>query len=95
MHEFELGVWRGIFLHLIRLLRTQGQEVVNELDAVKAAIMMEGSGKTLSEGNGLWEVAARGVETVALAARASRTVADAVPGALLGVLKTLNQKTKP
>ncbi|KAJ7185362.1 hypothetical protein C8R46DRAFT_377085 [Mycena filopes] len=34
MHEFELGVWKNLFTHLIRLLYAQpnGQELVNELD---------------------------------------------------------------
>jgi hypothetical protein len=34
MHEFELGVWKAIFIHLIRLLEAQGSSkgVVGELD---------------------------------------------------------------
>ncbi|KAF8143601.1 hypothetical protein K438DRAFT_1993739 [Mycena galopus ATCC 62051] len=34
MHEFELGVWKNLFIHLIRLLHAQpdGQRKVNELD---------------------------------------------------------------
>ncbi|KAI0739819.1 hypothetical protein C8Q80DRAFT_1274845 [Daedaleopsis nitida] len=32
MHEFELGVWRGIFDHLVRLLHTQGDNVVKEFN---------------------------------------------------------------
>ncbi|KAF9642542.1 hypothetical protein BDM02DRAFT_3105515, partial [Thelephora ganbajun] len=32
MHEFELGVWKGVFTHLIRILYTQGAEVIAEFD---------------------------------------------------------------
>ncbi|KAJ7066691.1 ubiquinone biosynthesis hydrox [Mycena amicta] len=77
--------------------RSVGLEVVNELDSVKTAIMMEGSGKTHSEMNVVWEAAARGVETFASAASATRTIADAVPGALgsafLGVVKALSSSS--
>ncbi|KAI0629503.1 hypothetical protein C8Q77DRAFT_1065419 [Trametes polyzona] len=32
MHEFELGVWKGIFLHLMRLLHAQGPDTVQEFN---------------------------------------------------------------
>jgi hypothetical protein len=32
MHEFELGVWKAIFIHLIRILQAQGSFSVTELD---------------------------------------------------------------
>ncbi|KAI0704524.1 hypothetical protein C8T65DRAFT_578127 [Cerioporus squamosus] len=32
MHEFDLGVWKGIFIHLMRLLHAQGDLVVKEFD---------------------------------------------------------------
>ncbi|KAI0366150.1 hypothetical protein BV20DRAFT_1038521 [Pilatotrama ljubarskyi] len=32
MHEFELGVWKGIFTHLLRLLHAQGKHAVQEFD---------------------------------------------------------------
>jgi hypothetical protein len=32
MHEFELGVWKAIFLHLLRILQSQGSESIVELD---------------------------------------------------------------
>ncbi|CDO75447.1 hypothetical protein BN946_scf184823.g1 [Trametes cinnabarina] len=32
MHEFELGVWKGTFAHLLRLLDTQGDDVVTEFN---------------------------------------------------------------
>ena len=32
MHEFELGVWKALFAHLIRILHTQGYAAVVELN---------------------------------------------------------------
>lgn len=32
MHEFELGVWKGTFIHLMRLLSAQGEDVVQEFN---------------------------------------------------------------
>jgi len=32
MHEFELGVWKAVLIHLIRILYTQGAGVVAEFD---------------------------------------------------------------
>ncbi|KAG8684338.1 hypothetical protein FRC11_012248, partial [Ceratobasidium sp. 423] len=32
MHEFELGVWKSIFVHLIRMLETEGSDVVAEFN---------------------------------------------------------------
>ncbi|KAJ3847524.1 hypothetical protein EV368DRAFT_69040 [Lentinula lateritia] len=32
MHEFELGVWKALFTHLIRILYTVGQQYVEELN---------------------------------------------------------------
>ncbi|KAI0668987.1 hypothetical protein C8Q78DRAFT_933009, partial [Trametes maxima] len=32
LHEFELGVWKAVFTHLVRILETQGPDVVNELN---------------------------------------------------------------
>ena len=33
MHEFELGVWKGVFEHLMRLLEKQGPLVVAEFNS--------------------------------------------------------------
>lgn len=33
MHEFELGVWKSVFTHLIRLLTAVGHTMVAELDS--------------------------------------------------------------
>lgn len=32
MHEFELGVWKAFFIHLLRILNAMGKDLVNELD---------------------------------------------------------------
>jgi hypothetical protein len=32
MHEFELGVWRAIFIHLLRILECQDGGLKHELD---------------------------------------------------------------
>jgi hypothetical protein len=32
MHEFEIGVWKSIFIHLIRILHSVGSSAIHELD---------------------------------------------------------------
>src|ERR1700683_274671 len=32
MHEFELGVWRALFIHLLRILQVADKNLVHELD---------------------------------------------------------------
>lgn len=32
MHEFELGVWKTLFIHLLRILNTVDKTLVHELD---------------------------------------------------------------
>lgn len=32
MHEFELGVWKAVFTHLVRILHTQGADIIAEFD---------------------------------------------------------------
>lgn len=32
MHEVELGVWKGLMIHLIRILRSENEHLVHELD---------------------------------------------------------------
>ena len=32
MHEFELGVWKWLFIHLLRILRAVSGALLNELD---------------------------------------------------------------
>lgn len=32
MHEFELGVWKNLFIHLLRILEAQNPNLIRELD---------------------------------------------------------------
>ena len=32
MHEFELGVWKALYIHLLRILRSVNDGLVAELD---------------------------------------------------------------
>lgn len=32
MHEFEQGVWKVLFIHLLRMLDSKGSSLINELD---------------------------------------------------------------
>ena len=32
MHEFELGVWKATFIHLMRILQAEGQQAVQILN---------------------------------------------------------------
>ena len=32
MHEFELGVWRAVFIHLLRILQSVDKNLLIELD---------------------------------------------------------------
>ena len=32
MHEFELGTWKVLFIHLLRILEAQDKSLLNELD---------------------------------------------------------------
>jgi hypothetical protein len=32
MHEFELGVWKALFIHLLRILTAVSKNLVHELD---------------------------------------------------------------
>ena len=33
MHEFELGVWKALFIHLVRILDAADPALVNEMDS--------------------------------------------------------------
>ena len=33
MHEFELGVWKGVFTHLMCMLAAKGGDVVEEFNS--------------------------------------------------------------
>ncbi|KAJ7043529.1 hypothetical protein C8F04DRAFT_1389674 [Mycena alexandri] len=71
--------------------RSVGLEVVNEFDSVKAALMMEASGKGLGESS-VWDLLAKGSESLAAATNAAKIIRTGVSGMLVtavqGVLKT-------
>ncbi|KAJ7155492.1 ubiquinone biosynthesis hydrox [Mycena crocata] len=61
--------------------RSVGLEVVNEFDSVKAALMMEASGKGVG-GASVWDMAAKGAENFAAARDAVKMVRNSVSGLL-------------
>jgi ubiquinone biosynthesis monooxygenase Coq6 len=60
--------------------RSVGLEVINEFDSVKAALMMEASGKN-GEAS-IWDLAARGAENFAAATDAAGVVRTGISGML-------------
>jgi hypothetical protein len=40
MHEFELGVWKALFIHLLRILTTTNAALVNEMDHRYASLLL-------------------------------------------------------
>jgi hypothetical protein len=38
MHEIELGVWKAIFIHLLRILDCQGENLKHELDRRQVSV---------------------------------------------------------
>lgn len=32
MHEFELGIWKALFIHLLRVLNAENPSLVHQLD---------------------------------------------------------------
>src|ERR1700683_3923706 len=47
MHEFELGVWRGLFIHLLRMLKSVNKDLVRELDCRYVPNLMNDSERSL------------------------------------------------
>lgn len=39
MHEFELGVWKAIFIHLLRILNAENPILVHTLDQRYASVL--------------------------------------------------------
>jgi len=75
--DFEPVVWA----------RSTGLEVVNELDSLKAAIMMTaGAGAQKYSG---WGVAAEGLKTLEGAVKVARTVGGGIGGIVNASLETL------
>lgn len=40
LHEFELGVWKSVFTHLIRMLHAEGQESVTIMNGRYVLLML-------------------------------------------------------
>ncbi|GJE90325.1 ubiquinone biosynthesis monooxygenase [Phanerochaete sordida] len=73
--------------------RTVGLEVLNELDTVKAALMMTaGSERARQPGQVGWELAAKGVETLAKNINGARDLASSVTGLVDAGLRQLLQR---
>lgn len=47
LHEFEIGVWKRIFEHLMRLLQAQGNDVIAEFNRRYVFLSYEPSWKLL------------------------------------------------
>lgn len=67
--------------------RSTGLEVINELDSLKAALMMTaGAGASKSSG---WDTVAEGLKTLEGAAKVARTVGRGIEGVVNTNLETL------
>ncbi|KAF8631895.1 hypothetical protein AX15_002156 [Amanita polypyramis BW_CC] len=67
--------------------RTVGVEVLNELDSLKAAMMTVAGAHSGARTNTTWDIAAKGVETLAAGSDLANFIAGNLNGALMGVLK--------
>jgi hypothetical protein len=38
LHEFELGVWKAVFTHLLRVLHAEGQDTIQTMNARQAEL---------------------------------------------------------
>lgn len=73
--------------------RTAGLEVLNELDAIKAALMMTaGSESARQPGQVGWELAAKGVETFAKNVNGARELANTVKDLMGAGVRQLLQR---
>jgi len=75
--DFEPVVWS----------RSTGLEVINELDSLKAAIMMTAGGDPRKPSG--WGVVAEGVKTLEGAVKVARTVGGGIGGMVAANLETL------
>ncbi|KAJ7180586.1 hypothetical protein C8R46DRAFT_886560 [Mycena filopes] len=66
--------------------RSVGLEIVNEFDSVKAALMMEASGKGLGEGS-VWDLAAKGSQGFAAAVNAAQIIRTSASGLVVGAIQ--------
>lgn len=81
--DFEPVVWA----------RSTGLEVVNELDSLKAAIMMTaGAGGQSSGLEAGWETASKGIETLGSVVQAARAIGGGIGGILGTGIQTLAKR---
>lgn len=81
--DFEPVVWA----------RSTGLEVVNELDSLKAAIMMTAGADGRKSGVAAgWDVVAKGVETLDSAVKVARAVGGGIGGIVGTGMQTLIQR---
>ncbi|KJA28103.1 hypothetical protein HYPSUDRAFT_156490 [Hypholoma sublateritium FD-334 SS-4] len=76
--------------------RSVGVEVLNELDSVKAAIMMTAGAKTTrssSSGSTAWNIAGSAVETMASTVHTAGAIGGAIGNALGSALKNFSRRT--
>lgn len=74
--------------------RSAGVEVLNELDSVKAALMMTaGAQKRTIDGGTAWSLAATGVETLVASASTAKNIGGGVSGILGAGLQRLLRAT--
>lgn len=70
--------------------RSTGLEVVNELDSLKAAIMMTAGADGRKSGVAAgWDLVARGVETMGGAVRVAQAIGGGIGGIVSGGVQTL------
>jgi ubiquinone biosynthesis monooxygenase Coq6 len=74
--------------------RSVGVEVLNELDSVKAAIMMTAGAQEKQKTAAGWNFAGDVVETVATTVKTAGFLKDVVRNALGSVLKDISDKTR-
>jgi ubiquinone biosynthesis monooxygenase Coq6 len=67
--------------------RSVGLEVVNELDSVKTALMMNAGASTRLQNVSGWDLFAKGVESIAGAARTSKMVGGMVSAGIQELAK--------
>jgi ubiquinone biosynthesis monooxygenase Coq6 len=76
--------------------RTVGVEVLNELDSVKAALMMTaGARKHGSDRDTAWALAAKGVETLIASTNTAKSIGGGLRGILSSGLQGLLKTTTP
>ena len=60
LHEFELGVWKALFVHLIRILVAQGGTAIQEFNGryvtLPYSVLYQTHHQQVSTGGDFWQV---------------------------------------